>query len=147
MFGLASLIGPLIGGFLTDHGTMRLGQTVIEGWRFVFYVNLPLSAAALFMIIAKTPALRRGKGGRIDVLGAALVVAAFVPLLWARSWGGTPYAGISPPVLGLSPAPPVSLALFVSAEPSAPEPILPLSLFANRVFTFSNAAAFILNMA
>jgi EmrB/QacA subfamily drug resistance transporter len=147
MFGLASIIGPLIGGFLTDHGTMRLGGTVIEGWRWVFYVNLPLSAAALFMIIAKTPALRRGKGGRIDLLGAALVLSAFVPLLLALSWGGAVYPWASPQVLGLFAVTAVSLVLFVFAERAAPEPILPLSLFKNRVFTFSNAAAFIVNMA
>jgi EmrB/QacA subfamily drug resistance transporter len=147
MFGLASILGPLIGGFLTDHGTMRLGATVIEGWRWVFYVNLPLSAVALFMIIAKMPALGRGKGGRIDVLGAALVLAAFVPLLLALSWGGHAYAWDSPRVLGLFAVTAVSLVLFVLVERSAPEPLLPLSLFSNRVFTFSNAAAFIINMA
>jgi EmrB/QacA subfamily drug resistance transporter len=147
MFGLASIIGPLLGGFLTDHGTTRLGHLVIEGWRWVFYVNLPLSAAALFMIIAKTPALSRGKGGRIDVLGAALVLAAFVPLLLALSWGGAVYAWNSPRVLGLFAVTAVSLVLFVLVERSAPEPLLPLSLFRNRVFTFSNAAAFIINMA
>jgi EmrB/QacA subfamily drug resistance transporter len=147
VFGLASIIGPLLGGFLTDHGTMRLGATVIEGWRWVFYVNLPISAAALFMIITKMPALRRGQGGRIDVLGAVLVVAAFVPLLLALSWGGAVYAWDSPRVLGLFAVTAVSLVLFVLVERSAPEPILPLSLFRNRVFTFSNAAAFIVNMA
>ena len=147
MFGLASIIGPLLGGLLTDHGTMRLGGTVIEGWRWVFYVNLPLSAAALFMIIAKTPALSRGKGGRIDVLGALLVVTAFVPLLLALSWGGHAYAWDSPRVLGLFAVTAVSLVLFVVVERMVPEPILPLELFRNRVFTFSNAAAFTVNMA
>jgi EmrB/QacA subfamily drug resistance transporter len=147
MFGLASILGPLLGGLLTDHGTMRLGGTVIEGWRWVFYVNLPLSVAALFMIIAKTPALSRGKGGRIDIVGALLVLTAFVPLLLALSWGGHAYAWSSPRVLGLFAVTAVSLVLFVVVERMVPEPILPLELFRNRVFTFSNAAAFIVNMA
>src|ERR1700741_3273790 len=93
------------------------------------------------------PALSHGQGGRIDVLGAALVLTAFVPLLLALSWGGNQYAWESPRVLGLFAVTAVSLVLFVLVERSVPEPILPLSLFRNRVFTFSNAAAFIINMA
>jgi EmrB/QacA subfamily drug resistance transporter len=147
MFGLASILGPLIGGFLTDHGTVRLGGMLIEGWRWVFYVNLPLSVVALFMIIAKTPALVRGKGGKIDVLGALLVLTAFVPLLLALSWGGHAYAWTSPRVLTLFAITAVSLLLFVLVERMVPEPILPLSLFKIRVFSAANAAAFIVNMA
>jgi EmrB/QacA subfamily drug resistance transporter len=147
MFGLAGVLGPVVGGFLTDHGTMKVAGAVIEGWRWVFYVNLPLSVAALFMIIAKTPALGHGKGGRIDLVGAVLVITAFVPLLLALSWGGHAYAWTSPRVLGLFAVTVVSLVLFVFAERTAPEPILPLELFRNRVFTASNAAAFIVNMA
>jgi EmrB/QacA subfamily drug resistance transporter len=146
-FGLASILGPLIGGFFTEHGTTSFGGVVIEGWRWVFYINLPIAAAALFMIIAKTPALTRGKGGRIDILGAILVVTAFVPLLLALSWGGHAYAWTSPRVLGLFAVTAVSLVLFVVVERLVPEPILPLELFRNRVFTASNAAAFIVNMA
>jgi EmrB/QacA subfamily drug resistance transporter len=146
-FGLASILGPLIGGFLTEHGATQLGGVVIEGWRWVFYINLPVAAAALFMIAAKTPALGRGKGGRIDILGAVLVLTAFVPLLLALSWGGHAYAWDSPRVLTLFAVTAVSLVLFVIVERLAPEPILPLELFRNRVFTASNAAAFIVNMA
>lgn len=146
MFGVASVFGPLIGGFLTQHGTARFGAVTIEGWRWVFYVNLPLSVAALFMIIAKTPALGVGKGGKIDVLGALLVLTAFVPLLLALSWGGHAYAWTSPRVLGLFALTVVSLILFVVVELRAPEPILPLELFRVRVVTASNIAAFLLNM-
>jgi EmrB/QacA subfamily drug resistance transporter len=146
MFGVASVFGPLIGGFLTQHGTVHFGSIVIEGWRFVFYVNLPLSVAALFMIIAKTPALGAGKGGRIDVLGAMLVLTAFVPLLLALSWGGHAYAWDSPRVLGLFATTVVSLILFVLVEMRVSEPLVPLSLFANRVFAAGNLANFLLNM-
>jgi EmrB/QacA subfamily drug resistance transporter len=146
MFGVASVFGPLIGGFLTQHGTVHFGATVIDGWRWVFYVNLPLSVVALFMIMAKTPALGVGRGGRIDVLGAILVLTAFVPLLLALSWGGHAYAWNSPLVLSLFATTVVSLILFVLVERVAPEPIVPLSLFANRVFTAGNLANFLLNM-
>lgn len=146
-FGLSSILGPLLGGFLTQHGTTQFGGMVIDGWRWVFYVNLPVSAVALFMIITKTPALSQGKGGRIDLPGALLILTAFVPLLLALSWGGHAYAWTSPLVLSLLAVTAVSLIAFVFVERVAPEPILPLELFKNRVFTLSNTAAFILNMA
>ena len=147
VFGLASVVGPLIGGFLTQHGTMHLGDVTIAGWRWVFYVNLPLSALALFMIIARTPSLKAGRGGKIDILGALLVVAAFVPLLLALSWGGHQYAWDSPMILELLAATAVSLLLFVFVELKAPEPLLPLDLFANKVFSLGNGAAFVISMA
>jgi EmrB/QacA subfamily drug resistance transporter len=147
VFALASIIGPLIGGFFTEHGTVHLGGLTIAGWRWVFYVNLPLSALALFMIITRTPGLKAGRGGRVDVLGAVLVVTTFVPLLLALTWGGHLYAWSSPQILGLLALAAASLAAFVVAERSAREPILPLDLFGNRVFSLTNVAAFAISMA
>jgi EmrB/QacA subfamily drug resistance transporter len=147
MFGLASVIGPLMGGALTDYGTVTLWGFTIEGWRWCFYVNLPLGALALFMILAKTPALRAGQGGRIDWAGAILILTAFVPLLLALSWGGHDHPWDSPLVLGLFAVFAVSLLLFVVAERFAPEPIVPLGLFRIPTFTWCNIAAFILNMS
>ena len=147
VFGLASVVGPVIGGFLTEHGTTHLGPVTIAGWRWVFYVNLPLSALALFMIMAKTPSLKAGRGGRIDILGAALVVAAFVPLLLALSWGGHQYAWDSPTILALFAVTVVALALFVLVELKVSEPLLPLDLFKNKVFSLGNGAAFVISMA
>ena len=147
VFGLASIVGPVVGGFLTEHGTAHLGGLTIAGWRWVFYVNLPLSALALFMIIARTPILKAGKGGRIDFLGALLVVAAFVPLLLALSWGGHLYPWASPTILSLLAITVTALVLFVLVELRFPEPLLPLDLFRNKVFTLGNAAAFVISMA
>ncbi len=147
VFALASIIGPLVGGFFTEHGTVHLGGWTIAGWRWVFYVNLPLAALALFMIATRTPGLKAGRGGKVDVLGAALVVTAFVPLLLALSWGGHAYAWSSPRVLGLLAVTVVSLLLFVLVEARAPEPLLPLDLFKNRVFSMANGAAFVISMA
>jgi EmrB/QacA subfamily drug resistance transporter len=147
MFGLATVLGPLIGGALTEHGTTSLGGFVIEGWRWCFYVNLPLGALALFMIWAKTPALQAGRAGKIDWLGAILILTAFGPLLLALSWGGHDYPWDSQVILGLLGAAGVSLILFLIVEAVTPEPILPLALFKTPVFTFSNIAAFIINMA
>ena len=146
-FALASVIGPLVGGFFTEHGTVHLGGLVIAGWRWVFYVNLPLSALALFMIATKTPGLSAGKGGRVDVLGAVLVVTAFVPLLLALSWGGHTYPWGSPQVVGMLATTAVSLALFAYVELHVSEPLLPLNLFRNRMFSLGNGASFIVSMA
>ena len=147
VFALASVIGPVVGGFFTEHGTVTLGGITIQGWRWVFYVNLPLSLLALFMIATKTPSLRRGKGGQIDVLGALLVITAFVPLLLALSWGGHTHPWSSPLILGLFAVTVAALGLFVVVERRAPEPILPLDLFGNRVFSFCNGASFVISMA
>ena len=147
VFGLASIVGPVIGGFLTEHGTTHLGGITIAGWRWVFYVNLPLSALALFMIVAKTPSLKAGRGGKVDILGALLVVAAFVPLLLALSWGGHQYAWTSPTILGLLATTIVALALFILVELRFSEPLLPLGLFRNKVFSLGNGAAFVISMA
>jgi EmrB/QacA subfamily drug resistance transporter len=147
MFGVAALVGPVLGGALTDYGTTDLGGFVIEGWRWCFYVNLPLGALALFMIWAKTPALKGGRGGKIDYLGAVLILGAFVPLLLALSWGGHTYAWDSQPILILFGVFAVSLILFLVNELFFPEPLLPLGLFKTPVFTVANSAAFIINMA
>jgi len=99
------------------------------------------------MIITRTPGLKAGRGGKIDFLGATLVVTAFVPLLLALSWGGHQYAWESVQILGLLAVTAASLLAFVFVELKAPEPILPLDLFRNRVFTFANSASFVINMA
>jgi EmrB/QacA subfamily drug resistance transporter len=147
-FGLASAIGPLVGGFLTDHGTVRFTGMEIAGWRWVFYVNLPLGLCSLVLILAKMPALRpQRSGGRVDYLGALLFVAACVPLLLVLTWGGHSYAWSSPQILGLMAAGFVMLCLFVRAEKTAADPLLPLSLFDNRVFVTANLAGFFIGMS
>ncbi len=147
MFGLASILGPVIGGVLTEHGTVEISGFVVEGWRWCFYVNLPLGALALFMILAKTPALKPGRQGKVDFLGAALILGAFVPLLLALSWGGHDYPWDSRIILELFAGSVVSLLLFILVESRVAEPILPLGLFRIPTFTLANIAAFILNMA
>ncbi len=91
VFGLASAVGPLLGGYFTDHGTVSFAGHTIEGWRWVFYLNLPVGLIALFMVIAKMPKLSHAAKGSIDYLGAVLIVAACVPLLLALTFGGQKY--------------------------------------------------------
>ena len=147
VFGLSSAIGPLIGGYLTDHGTVQGFGHTIAGWRWVFYVNLPLGLLSLFMILFKMPKMSHKAKGRIDFLGAALIVGAVVPLLLALSWGGQQYAWGSPQILSLFAAGAAALVAYVVAERFASDPILPLELFKNRVFTTANLAGFLISMS
>lgn len=147
MFGLASILGPLIGGFFAQLGPTHVGGLEVAGWRWIFYINLPLASLALFMIAVKMPALTRRMPGTIDFLGAALVLITFIPLLLALSWAGKDYSWSSPRILGLLSVSVVGLAAFVFVESKVAHPILSLRLFANRTFTFANLASFIVSMA
>jgi hypothetical protein len=147
VFGLSSTVGPLIGGFFTDHGTVTLFGHVVAGWRWVFYLNLPLSLLSLFMIIVKMPKMSHAAKGKIDFVGAGLIIATVVPLLLALTFGGHRYPWASPVVLGLFGASVVGLVLYVVAERFASDPILPLDLFKSRVFSTSNLAGFLISMS
>jgi EmrB/QacA subfamily drug resistance transporter len=147
VFGLATVIGPFIGGYFTDHGTIHLLGHEIAGWRWVFYVNLPLGILALFMIAFRMPHLRHGSGGRVDYLGALLIVCIVTPLLLGLTWAGSSHTWTSPPILGLFAASAVALCLFIVVELRVQEPILPLHLFANHTFRRAIVAAFIISMA
>ncbi|GGJ28997.1 MDR family MFS transporter [Deinococcus roseus] len=149
VFGLSSVVGPLIGGFLTDHGTMHLFGHVIDGWRWVFYVNLPIGLVSLYMLVTHMPLLKMSleKKPQIDYVGALLIVTTFVPLLLALTWGGRSYPWDSGRILGLFGTALVSLILFLITEARVKEPILSLSLFKNRVFSMSNLTSIVINMA
>lgn len=129
VFGLSSVIGPTVGGFLTDG----------PGWRWVFYVNIPLGLLSLATLYFFFPTMRRVHDTRpkIDVLGAITLVLAVVPLLVALSWGGREYAWSSLTVVGLLVFAAAMTALFLRTEMHAPEPIIPLSLFKNRIVAVS----------
>ena len=147
-YGLASAIGPLIGGFFTDHGTVSISGWEIAGWRWVFYVNLPLGLCSLLLIIFELPSLRPDNpAGRIDYVGAFLFIAATVPLLLAITWGGQSYAWSSPQIIGLLASAAVCLGLFLLVEARVRDPLLPLSLFGNRVFLIANLAGFLTGMS
>ncbi len=147
VFGLASVIGPAIGGFLTDFGDMNLAGHIISGWRLVFYVNLPLGLLSLFVLMRKMPFMPGMGHPTVDYAGASLIVMTFVPLLLALSWGGHDYAWASPQIIGLSLFSATSLGLLLFVETKVLEPIIPLSLFKNRVFSTVNLAGFMLGMS
>jgi len=133
VFALSSVAGPLLGGFFVDN----------LSWRWVFYINLPLGAAALFItsVALKLPARRLEH--RIDYFGAALLTAAVSSGLLAISWGGTEYPWGSTPILGLAAAAAVLTSVFLLVESRAEEPIIPLRLFRNDVFAVGVLESFI----
>ncbi|MFD1211321.1 MDR family MFS transporter [Arthrobacter sp. GCM10027362] len=124
-FGLASISGPLLGGFITDYWS----------WRWVFYINLPLGAAALAVII---PALQLARPGgprpRLDYAGMVLLAMASTAAILLTSWAGNTYAWDSPVIIWLGVAAAAAAALLAAVERRAAEPVLPLRLFRTRNF-------------
>jgi EmrB/QacA subfamily drug resistance transporter len=137
VFAVASVAGPLLGGFLVDN----------LSWRWVFYVNMPVGALAVLIVITRlhlhTPTIRH----RIDLLGAGLLSAGVAALIMLTTWGGNEYAWSSPTIVALGVAGTLLLAVFVWWETRAEEPILPLRLFRSSVFSVSNAMGFTIGMA
>jgi EmrB/QacA subfamily drug resistance transporter len=146
VYGVASLIGPVLGGWLTDHGPL-LGTLVTRTtrWRWIFYVNLPVGlivlAALLICLPADISARQSHDGGkatpgRVDVLGAVLCTAVTVCLLLGLSWGSsTISAWSSPLVIGILAAAVLLMGVLLVVERKASMPILPLDLFGNQIFT------------
>ena len=137
VFALASVSGPLLGGWFTDQ----------LSWRWIFYVNLPLGIAALAVttVVLRIPFRRQRR--RIDYLGSVLLVAAVSCVVCATTWGGTTFGWGSAQIIGLAVAAVALLSLFVAWEARAREPILPLRLFRNPVFTVAGAITGLLGLA
>lgn len=128
VFGLSSVIGPFIGGVITD----------TFSWHWVFLVNLPVGAVALAFIVAKLPRLHSGLQPKIDYAGAVSLLVAVVPLLLALTLDKAQHAWTSPLILGLFGLSVLGVVLFVLAERRAAAPILPLHLFRIRTFTLTS---------
>jgi EmrB/QacA subfamily drug resistance transporter len=137
VFAVASIAGPLLGGLFVD----------TLSWRWVFYVNLPVGAAALVAIAAKLPVAPRRERQPVDVLGAALLTVAASAIVLVTAWGGTQYAWDSATILGLGGLGVVALAAFVVVERRVADPVLPLGLFARRPFAAAATSAFLVGMS
>ena len=109
-WGIASVLGPLVGGLLADHGDALVPG--IEGWRWVFYVNLPFGALALWFVLRRMPPLMPPSRGRLDVPAAVLLLAGLVPFVLALQLDRRAFPWTGPATLGLFAASAVSLALF-----------------------------------
>ncbi len=137
VFGVSSVAGPLLGGWLTD----------AINWRWIFYINLPIGIAALVLtsISLKMPLPRRQH--TIDYLGAGIVVAAVSSLLLYLNWGGEHWGWSDARALALLGVSIVLTAVFIYVENRATEPILPMRLFKNAIFSVGNAYGFIVGLA
>jgi len=134
VFGATSVIGPLAGGFLTQHAS----------WRWVFYINLPIGVIALAVIAVVLHIPRTTTRHSIDFLGAGLLGGAVTAVILLTTWGGTTYSWGSAPIIWLGVIALVLIVLFALAERRAAEPIIPLELFRNSVFSVSNAIGFLI---
>jgi EmrB/QacA subfamily drug resistance transporter len=133
MFMAASILGPVLGGVLTDHWH----------WSLIFWINLPLGAVAMAMSARALRGLpRHDRPHQLDIPGVVLMICAAVALLLALDWGGTRYLWVSAPILGLLGASAVLWALFAGRLLTAREPFIPLAILRGRVTSTITVAAF-----
>jgi EmrB/QacA subfamily drug resistance transporter len=134
VFGLSSIIGPTIGGFLTDS----------ISWHWVFFVNIPLGLLIIAIFIKYFPHLRPDNlKHKVDYLGLVILILTVVPLMLALSWGGVEYSWGSTQIIGLFCFSGLMLIVFFLVERRAAEPIIPLSLFKNSIISISNIVVFL----
>ncbi len=137
VFGLSSVLGPLAGGWLTQHAS----------WRWIFYINLPIGIVALMVIAAGLHVPKHRVAHRIDWWGSAVLSAAVVGLILITTWGGTQYSWRSAPIVVLAILSATLLIVFIPIERRAREPIIPMGLFSNRTFSAASSVGFVIGFA
>jgi EmrB/QacA subfamily drug resistance transporter len=141
-FAISSVVGPLLGGFFSDANSI-LG---ITGWRWIFYINLPIGILALFAIATRLHLPVKRSPHKVDYSGAVLMAVSVVSLLLATVWGGIDYPWGSWQIIGLFSTAVVFAIGFLIREHYAKEPIIPLGLFRNDIFRVSSLLSFIVGI-
>jgi EmrB/QacA subfamily drug resistance transporter len=135
VFGLSTIIGPSLGGYLTD----------ALSWRWCFFVPIPLGLIIILLFLFYFPPIHPGAAKhRVDYVGAFTLAFFITPLIMALTWGGADYAWDSPVILGLFALAAAMLALFIVVETRAQEPVIPLGLLRNRVVAVSSVVSFLM---
>ncbi|MCX8131579.1 MAG: MFS transporter [Clostridia bacterium] len=136
-FGLASIIGPVLGGVIAEH----------FGWRWVFYINLPIGILFITLILVAVPSDKKDTAARrrVDYAGTIALILGLTPMLLAFTWAGKKYSWLSAQVLIMFAFSFIMLAAFGFIEKKAEEPIFPLTLFKDKTFRVSTVAAFLSN--
>ncbi|HEX4704026.1 MAG TPA: MDR family MFS transporter [Pseudonocardiaceae bacterium] len=137
VFGVVTVIGPLLGGLFVDH----------LSWRWAFYVNIPVGVVVIAVAVPAIPAVRAALKPVVDYLGIILITLGASGLTLVTSWGGTTYPWLSPTIIWMAAGSVVALVLFVLVERRAAEPVLPIRLFGNPVFAVAGPLSFIVGFA
>lgn len=134
VFGLSSVIGPLLGGYITDN----------LSWHWVFFVNIPFGLLIITLFVFFFPNIRPDNlTHEIDFAGVATLILAVIPTMLALSWAGVEYAWLSPQILSMFAFSVIMIGVFIAVESHAKEPIIPLWLFKNEIISISMVVIFI----
>lgn len=136
IFAVSSVIGPFLGGFIVDN----------MDWRWVFYVNLPVGIAAIAVTMFKFPSIKMDRSKRIDYPGIAVLTTSLTSGLLVLTWGGVTYGWESVEILGLTAVCFVTLAAFILIERRAEDPMVPLGLFKEPIFSFGCLALLLMSI-
>jgi EmrB/QacA subfamily drug resistance transporter len=142
VWGLASVIGPFLGGWIVDN----VDLFGVDSWRWVFLVNIPVGIVAVSFVVIFFPRMHAKGTDPIDYIGAALITATLVPVLLITVWGGADYGWLSWQILSMGAFSLVCAILFVFRENMAKDPVIPLSMFKKSVFSVSVVASFLMGM-